>query len=325
MSSLTLDRPRPPVVRPGARVPHAIVIGSGFGGLAAAIRLGARGYRVTVLEKLDQPGGRGSVFRQDGFTFDAGPTIVTLPQLFEELWALAGRKFSDDITLKQLDPLYQIRFDDGSLATVHLANSGSMLGTSEPGSRVWLSRSDSPTRKLAWSWEPVEIDGALVGVNTAHPNRIAAEATAAGTIPELAGYDTIRREVRYGSRNSRVDLLLESPGRPPCFVEIKNVHLKRGDWAEFPDAVTARGAKHLAELADEVAKGARAVMLYLVQRQDCRAFRPAADIDPTYAAGLSKAKGDGVEAICYTCRMGLDGIEVGHPLPLHLEPTSQTS
>ncbi|CAL8977233.1 Phytoene desaturase (neurosporene-forming) [Rhodoplanes serenus] len=117
MSSLTLDRPRPPVVRPGARVPHAIVIGSGFGGLAAAIRLGARGYRVTVLEKLDQPGGRGSVFRQDGFTFDAGPTIVTLPQLFEELWALAGRKFSDDITLKQLDPLYQIRFDDGETFT----------------------------------------------------------------------------------------------------------------------------------------------------------------------------------------------------------------
>lgn len=105
------------MVRPGTRVPHAIVIGSGFGGLAAAIRLGARGYRVTVLEKLDQPGGRAYVFRQDGFTFDAGPTIITLPGLFEELWTLAGRKFSDDITLKPLDPFYRLRFDDGETFT----------------------------------------------------------------------------------------------------------------------------------------------------------------------------------------------------------------
>ncbi|WP_296525603.1 phytoene desaturase [Rhodoplanes sp.] len=98
-------------------MPHAIVIGSGFGGLAAAIRLGARGYRVTVLEKLDQPGGRASVFRQDGFTFDAGPTIVTLPKLFEELWSLAGRRFEDDITLKPVEPFYRVRFDDGETFT----------------------------------------------------------------------------------------------------------------------------------------------------------------------------------------------------------------
>jgi sugar fermentation stimulation protein A len=218
--------------------------------------------------------------------------------------------------------LADVRFDDGTEITVHLANSGSMLGTSDPGSRVWLSRSDSPTRKLAWSWELVEIDGHLVGVNTAHPNRIAAEAIAAGAIPELAGYQTIRREVRYGSRNSRIDLLLEATGRPPCWVEVKNVHLKRGDWAEFPDAVTARGAKHLEELSDQARLGDRAMMLYLVQREDCTAFRPAADIDPAYAKGLVKAAGDGVEAICYTCRMGLDGIEIGSTLPLYLEQTS---
>ncbi|CAA7614274.1 Sugar fermentation stimulation protein homolog [Magnetospirillum sp. LM-5] len=218
--------------------------------------------------------------------------------------------------------LADVRFDDGAEITAHLANSGSMLGTSEPGSRVWLSRSDSPTRKLAWSWELVEIDGHLVGVNTAHPNRIAADAISAGSIPELTGYDRVRREVRYGSRNSRIDLLLEADGRPPCWVEVKNVHLKRGDWAEFPDAVTQRGAKHLEELADQVRLGDRAVMLYLVQREDCSGFRPAADIDPTYAAGLKKAVGDGVETICYTCRMGLDGIDIGSPLPLHLEQTS---
>ncbi|MFD2181554.1 phytoene desaturase [Rhodoplanes azumiensis] len=117
MSSLTLDRPPSPVVGPGVRAPHAIVIGSGFGGLAAAVRLGARGYRVTVLEKLDQPGGRASVFRQDGFTFDAGPTIVTLPKVFEELWSVAGKKFSDDITLEPIDPFYRIRFDDGETYT----------------------------------------------------------------------------------------------------------------------------------------------------------------------------------------------------------------
>ena len=210
--------------------------------------------------------------------------------------------------------LADVRFDDGSEATVHLANSGSMLGTSDPGSRVWLSWSDNPTRKLAWSWELVEVDGALVGVNTAHPNKIAA-----GQVPQLAGYSTLRREVAYGSRRSRIDILLEEPGRPPCYVEVKNVHLKRGDWAEFPDAVTARGAKHLDELADMAGQGARAVMLYLVQRQDCRAFRPAADIDPAYAAGLARAVEAGVEALCHTCEMSLSAISLGPALPLHLK------
>ena len=94
---------------------HAIVIGSGFGGLAAAVRLGARGYRVTVLERLDAPGGRAYVYRQDGFTFDAGPTIITAPYLLEELWTLCGRRMSDDIDLRRIDPFYKIRFDDGSV------------------------------------------------------------------------------------------------------------------------------------------------------------------------------------------------------------------
>ena len=127
--------------------------------------------------------------------------------------------------------LADVRLDDGSEVMAHVANSGAMLGTSAPGMEVWLSPANSPTRKLAWSWELCRVDNALIGVNTAWPNLIAAEAVAAGQIPELTGYDTIRREVKYG-QNSRIDLLLEAPGRPTCYVEVKNVHLKRGEWAE---------------------------------------------------------------------------------------------
>ena len=113
MDTLTLVPSDLTVALPGAKAPHAVVIGSGFGGLAAAVRLGNRGWRVTVLEKLDSPGGRATVFRQDGFTFDAGPTIITAPQLFDDLWALCGRKRADDVELKPVSPFYRIRFDDG--------------------------------------------------------------------------------------------------------------------------------------------------------------------------------------------------------------------
>lgn len=213
--------------------------------------------------------------------------------------------------------LADVRFDDGTETTAHVANSGAMLGTAEPGMEVWLSPAANPERKLKWIWELVRVDGHLVGVNTAHPNGIVAQAVADGLIAELAGYESIRREVKYGV-NSRIDLLLEAPGRPKCWVEVKNVHLKRGDWAEFPDAVTVRGTKHLAELTDRVKAGERAVMVYLVQRADCRAFRPAADIDPTYAAALIQAVGDGVEAICYTCRLSPDEIALAAPMTIDL-------
>lgn len=211
--------------------------------------------------------------------------------------------------------LADVVLESGEEVTAHLANSGAMLGTAAPGMEVWLSPASKAERKLKWNWELVTVDGHLVGVNTSHPNRIVAEAVADGLIPELTGYDGIRREVKYG-RNSRIDLLLESPGRPKCWVEVKNVHLKRGDWAEFPDAVTVRGTKHLAELRDRVAAGERAVMVYLVQRADCTGFRPAADIDPTYAGALVEAMRDGVEAICYICRLSLDGIVIGGALPI---------
>lgn len=211
----------------------------------------------------------------------------------------------------------------GKIVTAHVPNSGTMIGVDAPGSAVWLSRSDNPNRKLAHTLELVEADGTLVGVNTSHPNGLVAAAIAAGTIPELAGYPRLRREVKYG-KNSRIDVLLEGDGRPPVYVEVKNVHLRRpstgdGLGAEFPDCVTARGAKHLEEMADMVRQGARAVMVYLVQRNDCAYFRVAADIDPTYDAGLRRARESGVEAVCWSCRITLEAIELDRPLPIRMD------
>jgi sugar fermentation stimulation protein A len=195
-----------------------------------------------------------------------------------------------------------------------------MTGLAAVGARVWLSKSDNPKRKLAWSWELVEVDFGggleLVGVNTGHPNGLIAEALAAGLVPELAGYASVRREVRYG-KNSRVDLLLEDPGRPPCYVEIKNVHLmRRQGLAEFPDAVTARGAKHLDELAAMVAAGHRAVMLFLIQIGSATRFSLAADIDPIYAATFVRARAAGVEALAYRCAIAADAIMLAGPVPI---------
>jgi sugar fermentation stimulation protein A len=216
--------------------------------------------------------------------------------------------------------LADVVLPSGETVTVHCANPGSMIGLNAAGARVWLSKSDNPKRKLAHSWELIEVDfggGAeLVGINTTHPNALAAEAIAAGAIAELAGYASLRREVKYG-RNSRVDVLLEAPARPRCYVEIKNVHLmRRTGLAEFPDAVTKRGAKHLGELADMVAAGARAVMLFLIQIPSARRFALARDIDSAYGQAFDAARSAGVEAIAYRCAISHDGIEVIEPVAI---------
>jgi sugar fermentation stimulation protein A len=216
--------------------------------------------------------------------------------------------------------LADVALPSGEIVTAHCANPGSMIGLAAPGAPVWLSRSDNPKRKLAHSWELVEVDlgsGAeLVGINTTNPNALAAEALAAGRIPELAGYGGVRREVKYG-RNSRVDFLLEEPGRPPCYLELKNVHLMRQrGLAEFPDAVTKRGAKHLVELAGMAAAGARAVMLFLVQIASAERFALARDIDPAYGAQFDLARAQGVEALARCCRLTRDGIEVAEAIAI---------
>jgi sugar fermentation stimulation protein A len=216
--------------------------------------------------------------------------------------------------------LADVVLPSGETVTVHCANPGAMIGLNVPGARVWLSRSANPNRKLAHSWELIEVDLGggieLVGINTAHPNMLAAEAIAAGRITELAGYATVRREVKYGAA-SRVDFLLEAPDRPPCYVEIKNVHLMRqAGLAEFPDAVTKRGAKHLVELSAMVAAGHRAVMLYLVQIGSAERFALARDIDPAYGRAFDAARAAGVEAIAYRCRITCAGIEVSDPVPI---------
>ncbi|MFA5600901.1 MAG: DNA/RNA nuclease SfsA [Phenylobacterium sp.] len=200
--------------------------------------------------------------------------------------------------------------DDGTPVTAHCPNPGAMLGLNAPGLPVWLSKSDDPKRKLAHTLELIEVDGGLVGINTLHPNRLVAEALAEDAIPELSGYARVRREVKYGAA-SRVDFLLEEDGRAPCYLEVKNVHLRRaGTLAEFPDCVAARSLKHLKELEAEVAKGNRAVMLFVIQRTDCDSFVACADLDPKYAAGLLDAARAGVEVLCYDCDISRKAIKI---------------
>ena len=178
-------------------------------------------------------------------------------------------RFPDPLLKGTLQKRYKRFLSDVTLATgeeviAHCANSGSMMGLKEPGLEVWLSPARNPDRKLKYTWELVRIGDGLVGINTMLPNRIVEEAVGSGHITELTGYSNVRREVKYG-KNSRIDLFLQEDGRPDCYVEVKSVTLRREEAAEFPDAVTARGTKHLGELSDMVANGGRAVMLYLVQ------------------------------------------------------------
>ena len=197
--------------------------------------------------------------------------------------------------------LAEVRLSDGSIVTAHCTNTGSMMGCKEPGSIVYISRADKPGRKLAYTWEMLQINRAWVGINTLHPNRLVAEAIEAGIISELNGYGTIRREV-VTRPGTRLDLCLEN-NDGLCFVEVKNVTLAIDGVAAFPDAVSERGTKHLKELIRLRRKGHRAAVVFVIQRQDCHSFRPADEIDSEYGRWLRRALKAGVEALPYRTKV----------------------
>ncbi len=215
--------------------------------------------------------------------------------------------------------LADVTLEDGREVTAHCANPGAMLGLKDPGMAIWVEPNDNPKRKLKFAWRLVELpDGHWAGIDTSIPNRVVGDTLRSGDIAELAGYADIRAEVKYG-QNSRIDFLATGPGRPDTYIEVKNVHLRRdGSHAEFPDSVTARGAKHLRELSEMVAQGHRAVMFYLVQRTDCTAFRLAPDLDPAYAQAFAAARAAGVEMICYDTAISPAGISIRSPLPVDI-------
>ena len=212
--------------------------------------------------------------------------------------------------------LADVTLEDGRETTAHCANPGAMTGLAQAGTPVWLEPNDDPKRKLRYSWKLAETGGALVGIDTALPNKVVGEALHAQAVPALAGYKSVHAEVKYGE-NSRVDFLLTGEGLPDCYVEVKSANLcRKAGLVEFPDTVTKRGAKHMDELAGMVAQGHRAVVLYLVQRTDCTAFAVASDIDPTYASAFHTACAAGVEAFCFRANLTLEGASFGEALPI---------
>ena len=238
------------------------------------------------------------------------------------MWLTLSMRFPSPLVRGTLIQRYKrfladVRLDTGETVTAACPNTGSMLGLKAPGLPVWLSVSTRETRKYPHTWEMVELPGhGLTGVNTGNPNKIVAEAISARRVAELAGYAGQRAEVKYG-KNSRIDLLLEDPARPPCYVEVKNVHLlRKPGLAEFPDCVTERGAKHLDEMSSMMKAGARAVMVYLIQCESPERFALAGDFDPYYVERYRAARKAGVEAIALTCKMSTDGIEVHRSIPV---------
>jgi sugar fermentation stimulation protein A len=237
----------------------------------------------------------------EGSTVDEREGVLRWPKLIEGSLVKRYKRFMADVRLK-----------NGQVRTAHCPNSGSMLGCSEPGRRVYLSHHDNPGRRLKYTWELIQMPSSLVGVNTNVPNRLAKISIQAGKIARLRRFDRVRAEVRYG-QNSRIDLLLEKD-KKRCFVEVKNCTLVEDGIAYFPDAVTSRGLKHLIELQNEVRSGNRAVMFFLVQREDASLFRPADHIDAVDGEELRRAERNGVEILVYDVKVDLNAIRINRPL-----------
>jgi len=204
--------------------------------------------------------------------------------------------------------------DNGERVTAHCPNTGKMIECSEPGRQVYLSYHDKPNRKHQYTWELIQMPGSLVGVNTNIPNQLVFNTIKDGNIPELNNYTDFSREVTTG-KNSRIDMLLNKKGRKPCYVEVKNCTLVKDSIASFPDAVTARGLKHLKELQELKKNNNRCVMFYLIQRMDAESFRPEYKIDPEYGNELKKAKQNGVEILIYDVKIDLKQISINRKIP----------
>ncbi len=207
--------------------------------------------------------------------------------------------------------LADIELEDGTFITAHCPNSGAMQGLTHAGTPVWASLSTNLSRKLPYTWQMAKVDGTFVGVNTSNPNDLVEEALRAGIIQELQGYQILRREVPYG-KNSRIDFLLEDPFKPLTYVEVKNVHLKRGINAAFPSSVTTRGTKHMRELAEMKHQGHKAYIVYIVQRNDCEGFEIADDIDSLYGQETRNAFKNGVQPLVYACEVSPKAITITH-------------
>lgn len=213
-----------------------------------------------------------------------------------------------------------IETEEGEVITAHCPNTGSMQGVLTPGNQVWVSRSDNPKRKLSYTWELVEVDGTLIGVNTHNPNNIVHEALQNKFIPEITNYQFVKPEVKYGSENSRIDFLLTDHTGADTYLEVKNVHYSKTEQNEtvaiFPDSETSRGVKHLQELIRVVEQGHRAIVLYCIQRNDCTALRFGWEFDPLYAKTALLALSKGIEMIPYSCIMTTTHIQLNKALKL---------
>ena len=220
-----------------------------------------------------------------------------------------------------------IELENGQQITLHCPNTGSMKNCLFPGHRVWFSDSHNPRRKYPCTWEQAEIPVqfgedermTLAGLNTGKANPLVEELLKSGKVKALASYGMIRREVKYGAENSRVDFLLTQDGLPDCYLEVKSVTLAMGDGLGlFPDAVTSRGTRHLRELKETCVQGGRAVLFFCVQHTGIDRIAPADEIDPVYGQALREAIAAGVEVMAWGAEMSPEGIELVHELPVQV-------
>ena len=232
--------------------------------------------------------------------------VVSWPQLIRGTLVKRYKRFLADVIL-----------DDGQTVTAHCPNTGSMQGCCEPQMPVWLSVHDNLKRKLKYTWELIQMPESMVGVNTMVPNRLVTTTAVENCIPEFKGYEKVQREVKIGN-HSRIDLMLSDRDKGRCYVEIKNCTLVENQTALFPDAVTARGLKHLKELQSLVSKNQRCAMFYFIQRMDAKVFKPADHIDPDYGKGLREAAASGVELLAYDVHIDLKGIRLRRKIPIEL-------